>query len=102
MRDVAALCDCVADRRKHGGDDPGTAAVLESYAEWRKPDQEKVVRFTDGLVNLFADSRPPVRALRGAAMLGFDMLPGVRRLFAKHTMGLAGRLPRLSRGVPLE
>ena len=26
---------------------------------------------------------------------------GVRSLFAKHMMGLAGRLPRLSRGVPL-
>jgi 2-octaprenyl-6-methoxyphenol hydroxylase len=35
-------------------------------------------------------------------MLGFDLIPGVRSLFAKHTMGLAGRLPRLSRGVPLQ
>ena len=26
----------------------------------------------------------------------------VRSLFAKHMMGLAGRLPRLSRGVPLK
>jgi len=34
-------------------------------------------------------------------MLGFDLIPGVRKTFAKHTMGLAGRLPRLSRGVPL-
>ena len=34
-------------------------------------------------------------------MIGFDLVPGVRRLFARHTMGLAGRLPRLSRGVPL-
>lgn len=102
LRDVAALCDCIADSRQVSADDPGNASVLESYAEWRKPDQDKVVRFTDGLVKLFADSRPPVRALRSAAMIGFDLIPGVRRLFAKHTMGLAGRLPRLSRGVPLE
>ena len=102
LRDVAALCDCIADGRTADSDDPGDAAVLESYAEWRKSDQTKVVRFTDGLVNLFADTRPPVRALRNAAMIGFDLLPGVRRLFARHTMGLAGRLPRLSRGVPLE
>jgi 2-octaprenyl-6-methoxyphenol hydroxylase len=34
-------------------------------------------------------------------MLAFDLVPGVRREFARHTMGLAGRLPRLSRGVPL-
>lgn len=102
LRDVAALCDCIADGRSAGSDDPGDAAVLESYAEWRKSDQAKVVHFTDGLVNLFADTRPPVRVLRNAAMIGFDLVPGVRRLFARHTMGLAGRLPRLSRGVPLE
>jgi 2-octaprenyl-6-methoxyphenol hydroxylase len=102
LRDVAALCDCIADARSGGRCDPGSASVLESYVEWRKADQAKVLRFTDGLVNLFSDSRPPVRALRNAAMIGFDLVPGVRRLFAKHTMGLVGRLPRLSRGVPLE
>ena len=31
----------------------------------------------------------------------FDLIPGVRPMFAKHTMGLAGKLPRLSRGIPL-
>ena len=49
-----------------------------------------------------AAARPPLRALRNIGMLGFDLVPGVRSLFAKHTMGLAGRLPRLSRGVPVK
>ena len=102
MRDVAALCDCISDARESGKVDPGTAAVLETYADWRKRDQEKLVRFTDGIVHLFGDTRWPVRALRDLGMLGFDLIPGVRKVFAKHTMGLAGRLPRLSRGVPLE
>lgn len=102
MRDVAALCDCIVDARTDGFDDAGGTAVLEAYAEWRKPDQRKLVRFTDGIVHLFGDQRPPVRALRDFGMLSFDLIPGVRRAFAKHTMGLAGRLPRLSRGVPLE
>jgi len=51
---------------------------------------------------LFGSSRRPLRALRNVGMLGFDLIPGVRSLFAKHTMGLAGTLPRLSRGVPLK
>jgi len=59
------------------------------------------VRFTDGIVRLFGDQRPPVRVLRNLGMLAFDMIPGIRKTFARHTMGLAGRLPRLSRGVPL-
>jgi 2-octaprenyl-6-methoxyphenol hydroxylase len=100
MRDVAALCDCIADAIGQD-DDIGGSAMLESYAEWRRPDQQKLVRFTDGIVRLFGDRSPAVRTLRNLGMLGFDLVPGVRRLFARHTMGLAGRLPRLSRGVPL-
>ena len=102
LRDIAALCDCIADVLDDGERDPGRMSVLESYAEWRRADQRKLVRFTDGIVRLFRDDRPPVRALRDIGMIGFDLVPGVRRLFAKHTMGLAGRLPRLSRGVPLQ
>jgi len=95
LRDVAALCDCIA------AFDLDDTELLQHYAAWRKSDQGKLVSFTNGLVQLFSTNRRPVRVLRGLAMLGFDMVPGVRSLFAKHTMGLAGRLPRLSRGVPL-
>ncbi|MGI9204651.1 MAG: 2-octaprenyl-6-methoxyphenyl hydroxylase [Woeseiaceae bacterium] len=104
LRDVAALCDCIADARQQFANefDCGRPDILENYAEWRAPDQKKLVRFTDGIVRLFGDSRKPARVLRNMGMLGFDLIPGVRRMFARHTMGLAGRLPRLSRGVPLE
>ena len=103
MRDVAALCDCLADARRQPGDfDAGDEQLLDRYADWRRSDQKKLVRFTDGIVKLFGSSRRPLGVLRNIGMLGFDLIPGVRSLFAKHTMGLAGRLPRLSRGVPLE
>ncbi|NOR36040.1 MAG: 2-octaprenyl-6-methoxyphenyl hydroxylase [Woeseiaceae bacterium] len=97
LRDVAALCDCIADCR----DDVGDAELLSQYAKWRRSDQKKLVHFTNGLVHLFGQSAGPVKSLRNLGMLGFDLIPGVRKTFAKHTMGLAGRLPRLSRGVPL-
>lgn len=104
MRDVAALCDCIADARDDLKErfDCGSAAILEDYAKWRRSDQKKLVHITDGIVRLFGDQRRTVRALRDLGMLGFDVIPGVRKAFARHTMGLAGRLPRLSRGVPLE
>ena len=104
LRDVAALCDCIADALAVDARtaDPGSAALLDRYAKWRRSDQQKLVGFTDGLVRLFGASSGAVRALRNIGMLGFDLVPGVRSLFAKHTMGLACRLPRLSRGVPLE
>jgi 2-octaprenyl-6-methoxyphenol hydroxylase len=103
MRDVAAIVDCIADARAASGEfDPGARHVLEQYANWRRADQQKLVGFTDGLVKLFTSERWPVSTLRNIGMLGFDLVPGVRSVFAKHTMGLAGRLPRLSRGVPIE
>ena len=103
MRDVAALCDCIADARRDTGNlDPGAERLLHRYASWRRGDQKKLVRFTDGLVKLFGSTKRPLRVLRNIGMLGFDLVPGVRSVFARHTMGLAGRLPRLSRGVPLK
>lgn len=102
LRDVAALAECIADAVAQGDTDTGTTAMLERYAVWRRADQQKLVHFTDGLVRLFGSRRPALRLIRDAGMLGFDLVPGVRRLFARHTMGLAGELPRLSRGVPLQ
>ena len=100
LRDVAAVCDCIADALS-ASTDIGAPALLDRYANWRRSDQKKLIHFTDNLVRLFGSSRPLSRVLRSAGMLGFDLVPGVRSLFAKHTMGLAGDLPRLSRGVPL-
>jgi len=103
MRDVAALCDCLFDDLQVNPEfDPGSPIILNKFADWRRVDQGKVMHFTDNLVRLFASPRKPVAMLRNIGMLGFDFVPGVRRLFARHTMGLAGTLPRLSRGVPLE
>ena len=103
MRDVAALCDCIAEALDDTGEPAaiGSAEVLTRYADWRRSDQGKLVRFTDGLVRLFGSSRPPLKLARNLGMLAFDFVPGVRDEFARHTMGLAGRLPRLARGVPL-
>lgn len=107
MRDVAALCDCLFDaqqdaKRAAAEFDPGSRLILHKFADWRRTDQRKVVHFTDGLVRVFASPRKPVALLRNIGMLAFDLVPGIRRLFARHTMGLAGTLPRLSRGVPLK
>lgn len=98
LRDVAALAEVMAGL---DGRDPGSRAVLEQYLAWRAGDQDKVLGFTHALVRLFSNPLAPVRLLRSAGLVSFDLAPGAKRLFARHTMGRAGRLPRLARGVPL-
>jgi 2-octaprenyl-6-methoxyphenol hydroxylase len=103
LRDVAALAEVIADDVALNGEgaDPGATRVLERYAEWRRADRRTVIAFTDALVRVFGNPLPPVRALRDASLLLFDLVTPAKQAFARVTMGLAGRLPRLARGVPL-
>jgi len=103
LRDVATLAEVIADDVTARGEsaDPGAASVLDRYADWRRADRRTVIAFTDGLVRLFGNPLGPVRAARGVSLLLFDLLPPAKQAFARVTMGLAGKLPRLSRGVPL-
>jgi 2-octaprenyl-6-methoxyphenol hydroxylase len=101
IRDVAVLAEVIsyADR---AGDDIGSLKVLQGYANWRKRDQQSVVLMTDGLVRLFTNPLAPVRLGRNLGMLALDLLPGAKRELTRRFMGLSGRLPRLSRGLPLD
>jgi 2-octaprenyl-6-methoxyphenol hydroxylase len=96
LRDVAMLAELLAE-----GGDPGAPERLARYAEWRAPDREAVVRFTDTLVRGFGLPLGPLGRARGQALALFDLLRPVKREFARRTMGLAGRQPRLARGLPL-
>ena len=100
LRDAATLAEVIADAMQEG-QDFGTLDVLSRYARWRASDQRRTVAFTDGLIRTFTNPLFPVRVLRNAGMLALDLVPGAKRVFARYTMGMAGRLPRLARGVPL-
>ena len=65
------------------------------------PTATAVVRFTDSLVRGFGFPLAPPGALRAAGLLLFDLLRPVKHEFARRTMGLAGRQPRLVRGLSL-
>lgn len=100
VRDVAALAECLAQTARDAGD-PGDLQMLQRYADWRRHDQGRVIAFTDGMTRLFSNPLLPVTLLRNAGMLALDFLPPAKRLFTRLTMGSAGRLPRLARGLPL-
>jgi len=67
------------------------------------PDERRKIgrRFTDALVRGFSLPFAPVRRARGQGLVLFDLLRPVKHEFARRTMGLAGRQPRLVRGLRL-
>lgn len=98
LRDVAALAELIAQAVRAEAD-PGKPSVLQSYVGWRRNDQRNVVTFTDGLIRLF--ELPLAGTGRGLGLMVFDMLPGAKRALARQTMGMAGRMSRLARGLAL-
>ena len=100
IRDVATLAEVIAEAWR-AGEDLGALKVLNRYANWRRWDQRQTIVFTDVLNRLFANPLLPVRMARNLGLVAFDLCPPVKRAFARQTMGLQGRLPKLARGVPL-
>jgi len=103
LRDVAALAEVLADGIA-GRDvpfDAGDAASLDAYRRWRASDQQKLAGFTHALVQGFGAGLPGLGDMRGLSLMAFDLVPGAKSLLARHTMGLAGRVPRLARHLGL-
>ncbi len=100
LRDAATLAEVLADAAR-AGRDIGGARVLAAYADWRRHDLIATAGFTDALVRVFGNPLPPVRLARNLGLLAFDLCAPAKRLLARHAMGLAGRLPRLARGLPV-
>ncbi len=101
LRDVAALAEVLADASLLPAPDPGSAEVLARYEQWRRPDRKSVIAFTDALVRVFANPLLPLRKARAGGLLLFDLMGPAKQGFARVTMGLAGKQPRLARGLPL-
>ncbi len=101
LRDAASLAEVLADALAEGARDVGDAAPLAAYARWREEDRRRIVAFTDGLVRLFGSPLGLLRGLRSVGLLAFDSFPAAKSAMARLSVGAAGRIPRLARGVPL-
>jgi 2-octaprenyl-6-methoxyphenol hydroxylase len=99
LRDAAELAENIAALAP--GDDPGAPDVLARHAQRRDGDRRGIIRFTDGLVRLFSDTRPGVAPLRDLGLLLFDVLPPAKRALSRVSIGFGPHTPRLARGLPL-
>jgi 2-octaprenyl-6-methoxyphenol hydroxylase len=100
LRDVAVLAQ-VLNEAQRTGRDLGELAVLEGYADWRKRDNLAISTLTDGLVRTFSNDLAPLSFARNLGLVAVDLIPPAKRALLHLSMGLAGRLPRLARGLPL-
>ena len=98
LRDVAVLAQVLTEGLIKE-DDPGTLAVLDRYQHWRRRDQAGVAAFTDSVVRIFSNSFSPLVVARNLGLVALDVVPPLKTGLLRHTMGLAGKLPRLARGL---
>jgi 2-octaprenyl-6-methoxyphenol hydroxylase len=95
LRDVASLAELVAEHREN------LDALSAAYDLWRAGDRREVIAFTDALVRLFASPLGAVQGARNVGLLAFDLLPPAKAALSSLSVGAAGRIPKLARGVPL-
>jgi 2-octaprenyl-6-methoxyphenol hydroxylase len=119
LRDAAVLAEVLADALAHalagarangrpaapdtvdGTLDFGGIELLRRYSDWRAPDQQGTVAWSDGLARMFANPSALAAAARTAGMLAHAFIPPLRRQLAIRAMGFRGRTPRLALGQPL-
>jgi len=101
LRDIALLSELVVDKQR-AGEDIGATTMLQSYANQREEDINRVYRFTDALVKTFSNNITAVAHMRSLSLLIVDVLPDIKHRLAIQSMGLnAGSMTRLNRGLPL-
>ncbi len=98
LRDVAVLAEMITHATQTG-QDIGSRPLLDAYARARKRDHFMVRQFTHGLISVFANDLPCVGPARGLGLAAVDLIPPLKRALLRRTMGLAGRPPRLARGL---
>lgn len=100
IRDISTLAEVMVNAHRRG-QDIGSVDVLKQYADQRKRDHMQVIGFTDTIARVFSNQLDPLAHLRSKGLLITDLVPPIKHFLTKRTMGLAGRLPRLSRGLSL-
>lgn len=87
LRDTLALADTLITAGRQSRL-PGDLAVLQEYLQRQQRDQRQTVAFSDYLTRLFSNSQPLLTMGRNLGLLGLDLVPPARRMFARQAMGL--------------
>lgn len=87
IRDVIELAGLIGARQALGLD-IGAGTLTRDYARARRMDSLTMTAITDGLNRLFRIESAPIRLARDLGLAAVEELPGLKRLFMRHAMGL--------------
>ena len=90
LRDAMKLASVLCEANAQGLN-PGSAQVLQRYAQAQRNDQNQAISFTDYTTRLFSSNNSVKVLVRKFGLLTLELLPAVRREFAKQAMGTASR-----------
>lgn len=77
------------------GQDAGASFMREQYLNRREADQQETIGLTDVLAKAFRGHSSMLGHLRGAGLIATDRLPLLKKGFARRSMGLAHRVPKV-------
>jgi 2-octaprenylphenol hydroxylase len=97
LADVATLAEVLVKARL-AGRQPGEMGVLRSYERWRKGDNLSMMFTFDGFKRLFGNDLAALAWLRNGGLSLVDRLAPVKQAIMRHSLGIHGDSPRLSRG----
>jgi len=83
ISDIATFVGLMVDQ-----DDLGSWKVLQNYEKQRQPVHEKIMGFTDSLIQIFENKSTTIGHLRGIGLMVMESMPNRRKKIAKMAMGL--------------
>jgi 2-octaprenyl-6-methoxyphenol hydroxylase len=95
IRDAAALAEILVAAQQ-AGEDIGSKAVLQRYAQWRKPENWVILAFTDVLDRMFSTRLLPIVIVRRLGLFLLDRIPAFKYLALRLMTGLAGKIPQVA------
>jgi 2-octaprenyl-6-methoxyphenol hydroxylase len=95
LRDVMQLAEMIVTQHA-SNQDIGDNTFLTAYAGSRQKDHDRTIGFTNNVVRIFSNDWLALAAARNIGLAVLDHVPAAKTWLARHAMGLAGRLPRLT------
>jgi 2-octaprenyl-6-methoxyphenol hydroxylase len=86
LRDVLQLADCLISAWRQQ-QDVGTYSLLADYRQRRQRDQQRMVKFTQGLLQLFGSQQPLLKVGRTVGLSVFERSSFIKKRVASWLLG---------------